>query len=176
MSETKKSRGKKPRISLEAVHRAFLDWLNGASLRGLKPKYGFSKDTYRYQFIKLYGKDYNKLPRTEGTYRILKDYLRSDVLTMKQKKHVRDFMEKNKEMIVQIDLTNIDTPLYTAKTLNGLTKEECSRTKNDYGYIFENMYSRHYQSFDEDLNPLYDEYGYEIEYEREYADINPYVH
>lgn len=151
MSKTTKTKsfGAKPRISKEAVERAFLDWLMGASLRDLPKRYGFHHNTFWYQFRKLYGENYSSIPRSKGVVAIIKEYLNDKKLSNKDRNAINDFLESNKEMLIQTDLANTATNLYTEKQLRNMTWAECSHTENDYKTIFESCIVDEQNRFDD---------------------------
>jgi hypothetical protein len=119
------------------IPKLFQLYIKGKSLRDLSKISGLSKSIISIKFKALYGDDYTNFKNNHGLLPIIKEYLSNPKITEAQKRKIKKWLDTNMSNIVESDLANIETPLFTDKHEKTLTYKECSHTEHDWKFYFE---------------------------------------
>ncbi|MGV0103985.1 HTH psq-type domain-containing protein [Nostoc sp. DSM 114160] len=126
------------------IGRAYKLFLKGYSLRSLAKIFKIPKSTLSYKFRKTYGVDYAEQRNHWGLLPIIQEYVNDKSLADKDKREIRDWMNRNFDRIIESEKANLDKPLYTNRKLDQLTQLECSWRKGDWRSLFENTLTSTY--------------------------------
>lgn len=119
------------------IKEIYREYIKGKSLRELEKIYGISKSQLSVIFKKKFGDNYTKMKNDYGLRSILNEY--KGILNNRDKKKLEEWIKENEDLILESDLNNVDTKLYTDKQLKCMTYSECGK-KEDLRLIIESTY------------------------------------
>lgn len=124
---------------MDTLEKAFQLYIQGFSLRNLEKRFKIPKSTLSFRFKKRYGDNYSSLKNKEGVMSVINEYLRSPSLSRREKDIIKSWLYLNLSSVIDSDIRNHQTPLFSDSKLDKLTREQCSRREKDWKTLFEAM-------------------------------------